>query len=1297
MADPPSLTFSDTAIGWTSSDSPQTITYANIGNQPLTLSALSYATDFPEATPAPSGACTASTVLAANAGCTLPIDFTPTTAQSTYPATLSEYISLTGNSINVTGAQQIAVSGSVTTPVVQLALVSSLNPIWVGGAAPIFTVTITIPSSSMPAPGGTVSFFAPGPAHSNTVPMCDSIAFTAVSGSATSWTASCTPSSEYLADYFQAGVNPIFATYSGGTYYSNGSSNAVNEYVAATAPATGNFGDTSIGSVNVGSSVTCLPLTITFNASETLGNIQVLTGGALNGDFSLGASCAAPSGLLKAASARPMGATGSGAALCAVGAQYSQGDSCIVDVNFTPSFAGARYGAVLLSNTSTPAKIIGTGYLEGTGIGSQTIFAVPTEVSIYSRAVKITGTGHLKGTGIGSQSISAVQTQVTNNSSAQGRMALTPLISPQAVLRNTKAISLLPGMQSTIGSGWSAVDGLAVDSANNVYIADAQNHVVVKETYSKTNGVISYTASYLPAPSAGDGVWSSPGGVAVDGAGNVYVVDSGDSNLVMETLQPDGSYVASIIDDFKNLKVPVGVAVDGAGNLYVTDDKTGAVIKETLSDGVYLFSKVDDQHFDCPAGLAVDGVGNIFVTDPCNGAVAKETLQSDGSYTITQIGSSWWSPSAIAVDDNSNVYVADPEMGEVVRETLANGSYTATQIGDFYAPIELALTPSGNLIVADNSGSLKLKVESVQSGGASLATAKSTHHASTLASVKSSLAKAPNAGSVYFLDFADPPALSFATTAYQATSTDSPRTVVVNNFGNAQLNFSALAYPSDFPEAAGVATDCTASSQVAANRACTLSIDFTPDILSTTSLSTLLSEQVTLTTNALNTTYAQQVAVSGTETQTELAAVAPTFSPAAGTYTSAQTVHLSDATSGAAIYYTVDGSTPTSGSALYTSAGISVAASETIQAIAVASGYNNSVIASAAYTIMTAAAAPTFSPAAGPYTSAQTVYLSDATSGAAIYYTVDGSTPTSGSTLYTSAGISVATSETIKAIAVASGYNNSAIASATYTIMTAAAAPTFSPAAGTYTSAQTVYLSDATSGAAIYYTVDGSTPTSGSTLYTSAGISVAASETIQAIAVASGYNNSAIASAAYTINSSTSTGDFTISAPGANLTVVPGGSGVYTLTLTPGNGASTFPAAVNFSVSGLPPGATVTFSPASIAAGAGTTTVTMTIQTAQSVAANHLPAGSVLASRFAPLSLALLLLPFAAPLRKSGKRLSRLLTVVLLLGMGAALAGLSGCGSGAGFFGQAQKNYTVTVTATMGTVSHTSNVTLTVE
>ena len=171
-----------------------------------------------------------------------------------------------------------------------------------------------------------------------------------------------------------------------------------------------------------------------------------------------------------------------------------------------------------------------------------------------------------------------------------------------------------------------------------------------------------------------------------------------------------------------------------------------------------------------------------------------------------------------------------------------------------------------------------------------------------------------------------------------------------------------------------------------------------------------------------------------------------------------------------------------------------------------------------------ATSTPTFSPAAGTYSSAQSVNISDSTAGAAIYYTTNGSTPTTSSTKKTGA-IMVGSTETLKAIAVASGYASSPIAIAAYTMSSdpVTATPAFSPAAGTYTSAQSVTISEATSGATVYYTTDGSTPTTSSTKYTGV-ISVGSTEKLEAIAVASNHANSAVSSAAYTISASSGSG-----------------------------------------------------------------------------------------------------------------------------------------------------------------------------
>jgi MBG domain (YGX type)/Chitobiase/beta-hexosaminidase C-terminal domain/Bacterial Ig-like domain (group 3)/Bacterial Ig-like domain (group 1) len=86
----------------------------------------------------------------------------------------------------------------------------------------------------------------------------------------------------------------------------------------------------------------------------------------------------------------------------------------------------------------------------------------------------------------------------------------------------------------------------------------------------------------------------------------------------------------------------------------------------------------------------------------------------------------------------------------------------------------------------------------------------------------------------------------------------------------------------------------------------------------------------------------------------------------------------------------------------------------------------------------------------------------------------------------------------------------------TITFLGTTATPTFTPAAATYSGTQKITLTDTTSGATIYFTLNGATPTTSSTKYTSP-ISVGVTETIKAIAVTLGYANSAVATAAYTI------------------------------------------------------------------------------------------------------------------------------------------------------------------------------------
>jgi hypothetical protein len=161
------------------------------------------------------------------------------------------------------------------------------------------------------------------------------------------------------------------------------------------------------------------------------------------------------------------------------------------------------------------------------------------------------------------------------------------------------------------------------------------------------------------------------------------------------------------------------------------------------------------------------------------------------------------------------------------------------------------------------------------------------------------------------------------------------------------------------------------------------------------------------------------------------------------------------------------------------------------------------------------AATPTFTPTPGSYTTSQTVTLSDTTSGATIYYTTNGSTPTTSSTQYTT-GIPVTSSMTINAIAVAKGNLNSSVATGVFTIGAQATPPVISPGGGSYTSSQSVTITDSSPTPTIYYTTNGTTPTHSSAVYSGA-IAVNNTTTITAIASSPGMTDSSAVSATYTI------------------------------------------------------------------------------------------------------------------------------------------------------------------------------------
>lgn len=283
------------------------------------------------------------------------------------------------------------------------------------------------------------------------------------------------------------------------------------------------------------------------------------------------------------------------------------------------------------------------------------------------------------------------------------------------------------------------------------------------------------------------------------------------------------------------------------------------------------------------------------------------------------------------------------------------------------------------------------------------------------------------------------------------------------------------------------------------------------------------------------------------------------------------------------------------------------------------------------------------------------------------------------------------TGELVGTYADASGLFHGFLATAS-----AVAAPTFSPLPGTYSSPQSVTISDTTPNSAIFFTTDGTSPaTSASAQQFSAPIPVSSTETIQAIAAAAGFANSAIVSGTYTINSSTPP-DFQVSVSPATLTIAAGQSGTATFTVTPQNG---FNSAVNFACSGLPAEAACGFNPSSVTPNGAPVTTTLTVSTTAPSAALHLsvPPSQRLAYAFAIPILALLF-GIGASRRQA---FPRLLPIAFLAFLVLAW-GLASCGSTpppSGNTGTPLGTDTVSVSAssnTVGSLNHSATLTITI-
>jgi len=387
-------------------------------------------------------------------------------------------------------------------------------------------------------------------------------------------------------------------------------------------------------------------------------------------------------------------------------------------------------------------------------------------------------------------------------------------------------LSFLPGSQSKLGFGnVTNPNAIAADAAGNLYVAQAiasgnPGNSVVKESWNGTGYIQTTVATGLVYPV----------GVAVDGAGNVFIADR-DASAIVEAQPSNGTYATHT--QFASAGSVQGVAVDGLGNVYFASSSLGAV-KETYQGTGWGYGESTIAAGGFVAGIAVDGQGNVYLSDNVSNQVLLEKLVS-GNYVQQTLVSGLSSPHGIAVDGAGGVYIADTASGTVLKETLSGGSYEqSTLASGISVPLDVAVDGFGRV-----------------------------YYSSTIAK------------GVWQLDYSSAPALQFAASYLGQTSADSPQVVTIANAGNAPLIFPVLPTENNPNISANFNLDSSAASAcplvgpnspstgtLAAGASCQFPVSFTPLALGK------LSGSLVLTDNDLNAMppgyTSQSIALSGT-------------------------------------------------------------------------------------------------------------------------------------------------------------------------------------------------------------------------------------------------------------------------------------------------------------------------------------------------------------------------------------------------------------------------------------------------